>query len=259
MMRRAPALLLALLPLAFGAPDARCEQDSGQKIWFGANKQYRVLSELEGKKGLTQVKTDWPFGADARYEGIPLKDLISEIPRDKSASADMLVVHCRDGFQAFIPLDLALTKPLVLVTRINGKGPQDWARYKGKELGLFVALPNAEQPDFNGTLYDHFWASQVEGLAWANLTPVWKDRTSAGRGIFVARCIHCHELSGFGGTRGPSFSRPLTQTGDFFLRYVKNPTAQNSNSEMPPFEKKLSDAQIRSVLEFLKSVSASSK
>lgn len=252
-------LMTALVLTATGILRA---QDA-EKVWFGdygnPKKRYYSLSELE-KEGLTIVKSDWPFGAKSRYEGIPLKNLVASAKYfPKGQKADTLVVHCRDGFWAFLPIEFIRTNPILLVTRVAGKGPRDWPLYKNEELGLFLALPSAEYPKFNEPKYNHYWARQVEGFALVDLADKWvgpafSKNAAKGRTLFLQECIHCHELYGFGGVMGPSFSRLMTESKGFFVRYVNNPGEFNPRSKMPPFKKRYSTEDTLAIFEFLKSV-----
>ncbi|MBI4057552.1 MAG: c-type cytochrome [Elusimicrobia bacterium] len=219
-----------------------------------------TVAELESSAGVSPIDTDWPF-EKAHYEGVLLKDLVRWMR--KTGEGDALVVHCRDGFRAVFPLEFIQKYPAGLVTKVNDKRPHRWKSYKGREMGFYVALPSKSFPELNDSQYGNFWPWQVQGLELVKLSlflgradlssnPRATASIREGQKAFVAQCIHCHEALGQGGDKGPDLSKAVANHAeDSFVKYVKNPKALYPNSQMPGFERVLSDQKLKSIFTYL--------
>ncbi len=78
--------------------------------------------------------------------------------------------------------------------------------------------------------------------------------TSGGDGasIFSAKCAGCHKL----GEKGRGNAPDLTHIGGekdatALAEFVKNPKSKNPGSRMPAFEGKISDADLKTLTEYL--------
>jgi ubiquinol-cytochrome c reductase cytochrome b subunit len=73
--------------------------------------------------------------------------------------------------------------------------------------------------------------------------------------LFYRHCAKCHVLNRHGRNKGPDLSAiGLTRTRSFIHRYIENPKALYSNSNMPGFlppEGKLSHAEVEDIARFL--------
>ncbi|GDX39871.1 hypothetical protein LBMAG21_01630 [Armatimonadota bacterium] len=75
-----------------------------------------------------------------------------------------------------------------------------------------------------------------------------------GASIFSAKCAGCHKLGSKGGGNAPE----LTHIGGekdaaSLAEFVKNPKSKNPGSRMPAFEGKISDADMKTLTEYLAS------
>jgi mono/diheme cytochrome c family protein len=93
---------------------------------------------------------------------------------------------------------------------------------------------------------------------------------AAGKKVYnKSGCMRCHMMEGLPGMPvGPGAPPPLPGKGpllakvaskperdvDWFIAYVSNPRKVKPESEMPPFEKKISAEELRSLAEFLASL-----
>lgn len=87
-------------------------------------------------------------------------------------------------------------------------------------------------------------------------------RPKTGNAVFDQNCLKCHSVTapgeGAGGPKGkmggPNLSKLAADpahTPDWLAEHVKNPQQHKPMSRMPKFEGKLSDEDIKSVVEFM--------
>lgn len=75
-----------------------------------------------------------------------------------------------------------------------------------------------------------------------------------GASIFSAKCGGCHKMGGKGGGNAPDLSHVGGEKDAIAIaEYVKNPKSKNPGSRMPAFEGKISDADMKTLSEYLAS------
>jgi mono/diheme cytochrome c family protein len=77
-----------------------------------------------------------------------------------------------------------------------------------------------------------------------------------GKAIFdKTGCARCHSIGAGGGSRsGPDLTHvgaDPSHTADWLAAKIKNPRASNPNSRMPSFEGRISDADLKTLSEYL--------
>jgi mono/diheme cytochrome c family protein len=70
--------------------------------------------------------------------------------------------------------------------------------------------------------------------------------------LFARHCIGCHAIDGDGGTEGPDLSRiGREHEAAFLARWISRPDEVRADADMPPFDEKLSEADIALLAGFL--------
>ncbi len=209
------------------------------------------LAELEAY-GVEPVATSRPFGA-AKVQGVMIQRLLDSegVPPE----ANYVVFHCADGYAAYVPAGFFKRYPAALATRVDGRPPERFPRAGGKPVGLFLALPNAAYPELDSPRLDEYWATEIIGVETARLYNRVAPAAAAlrpGQELFVQQCIHCHSVNGAGGLKGPELAGVSKRRGrDAFVAYARNPSSQNTETDMPAFSPTLSDAELGSIYDYL--------
>lgn len=89
------------------------------------------------------------------------------------------------------------------------------------------------------------------------------QRTPTGNAVFDQHCLKCHSVDGGGAGGGPKgkggwgnpdlakVSADPAHTPEWLAEHVRNPKAHNPGSRMPAFDGKLSDDEVKSVVEYM--------
>lgn len=78
--------------------------------------------------------------------------------------------------------------------------------------------------------------------------------SSSGLEVFNAMCVRCHSGGGGGRQRAPDLSKvgaDPSHTTDWLTRFIKNPRSVKQNSRMQGFEGRISDADLRVLVDYL--------
>jgi mono/diheme cytochrome c family protein len=86
--------------------------------------------------------------------------------------------------------------------------------------------------------------------------PAMAGAGSDGKAIFQRNgCARCHTLGAGGGSRsGPDLTHvgaEADHTADWIAAHIKNPKSHSPNSRMPAFEGRISDADLKTLSEYL--------
>jgi mono/diheme cytochrome c family protein len=94
-------------------------------------------------------------------------------------------------------------------------------------------------------------------------TPGGPQRAKTGNAVFDQHCLKCHSVDGGaaagGGPKGKTGGAPdlakvaadPAHTPEWLAEHVRNPKAHVPGSKMPAFAEKLSDEEVRSVVEYM--------
>jgi mono/diheme cytochrome c family protein len=232
-------ILLSLLLGSFlAAPIALC---AGEKVevemWIrkpGATSNADAKDNLKkiNLKGMTfdELKTvDIQYGAENRYRGMHLRDLIAAY-KPLPLSATMILLHSANGMviplsiprlradrQVFIALEIfkdnAWTSNFPASIRPDPNVKDEHPlKFTGAKL---VVGSDWRATESTFTPWRHF--DTLAGIEFAEETPYNEQFASkekmadqSGRGIFLARCQFCHALKGLAGSRAADLSTLLT-------------------------------------------------
>jgi hypothetical protein len=144
-------------------------------------------------------------GRSATWEGL---DLAEVVRRAQPERADTVVVRSADGVAVPLTMNALLQYRPVIADRADGEA-----------LGTpRLAWPNLDQPGLmRDPRHRAWWLTgpvAVEIASWPiaygrKLAPPPGSPEGArpGAGLFVQRCVVCHQLRSAGGTRGPDLTR----------------------------------------------------
>ncbi len=146
-------------------------------------------------------------GRAAWWEGLAIAPLVSERV-ELTHGADTVVVRTADGRAVPIPLIVVRQARPVLADHADGTPIAD----------ALLAWPNLEQRGWQSDpRAASWWAWDVQRLdlvnGYATLGRALRVPDGApaaarlGASLFGARCIECHRLRKFGGTKGPDLTR----------------------------------------------------
>lgn len=218
-------LLAPNAPQAAAGP-AKVEVDMWiRKPGAASNADAKVNLQKIDLKGMTfdELKTkDIQYGAEFRYRGMHLRDLIAAY-KPLPLTATMLLLHSASGMvlplsiprlradrQVFIALEIfrdnGWTSNFPSSIRpdpnVTDEHPLTFAGAK------LVVGTDWRATDSTFTPWRHF--DTLVGIEFAEETPYneqfsLKDKNidQSGRGIFLARCQFCHGINGLGATRAP--------------------------------------------------------
>lgn len=214
------------------------------------------VKELEGY-GVGPAATTWPFGA-GDYQGVQVQAILDAARL--GGDANYVIFNCADGYSAYIPVGFFKRYPAALVTRYNGRPPEDWKEHDGKPVGLYLGLPNAAYPELDQPRFNAYWPYQIVGIETARLYNRLAPAPAgarAGQELFLQQCIHCHTLNGTGGLKGPDLTGVAKRVNaSAFAAYVKSPSVTRPGTWMPAFGTFLSDADLKSLYDYLSSAGA---
>ena len=159
-----------------------------------------------------RVRDPWT-GAEGAFEGTSLDALIREL--DPRRGVDLVVVHGQGGYTVAIPLPAIRQHGPILAERAAGR---PLAEALGEDAGrLALVWPNVQAPGFDEDPRTRWWwprgVTRIELVPWfetygrALSVPAGSsDQARRGADAFATSCIHCHQLRGAGGKRGPDLS-----------------------------------------------------
>ncbi len=182
-----------------------------------------------------------------RVSGVSLEELAK---RFAAANADMVVAICDDKYRANYPRDYRLAHRPLLVLEINGKGPAEWPKDEGGDMGPYLISHPKFTPRFKvlshveemqipwGVVRIDFRSQKQVYGAIAPRGPHANDvQVQDGYRIARENCFRCHNSGDEGGRKAGVtwfvISAIATGSPDFFMAYVQNPKSKSPQAQMP--------------------------
>lgn len=223
-----------------------------------------------------RVSDDANFKARVEISGVLLEELSKAIA--SPGAGEMVVAICVDQYRGNYPPDYVRAHHPVLVLKINGKPPAAWpkdAAGRAPYLGPYLISHAKFTPSFN--ILAHADEPQIpwgvvklefrnEQKVFAAIAPEGPNAGNASvqAGFQIARqnCFRCHNMGGEGGKKS---GRPwlvlaawATTNPEHFTSYVRNPKANNPNTQMaasPQYD----DETMKTLVEYFKTFIAREK
>ena len=199
---------------------------------------------------VTYTVTDDPSFKDlgtTRISGVSLEELAK---RFAAAGADMVVAICDDKYRANYPRDYRLAHRPLLVLEINGKGPAEWPKDEGGDMGPYLISHPKFTPRFK--VLSHLEEMQIpwgvvridfrsEKQVYGAIAPrgPHADDSQVQDGYRIAKenCFRCHNSGDEGGRKAgvtwTVISAIAAGSSDFFMAYVRNPKSKSPQAQMP--------------------------
>jgi mono/diheme cytochrome c family protein len=182
-----------------------------------------------------------------RVTGVSLEELAK---RFAAANTDMVIAICDDKYRANYPRDYRTAHRPLLVLEINGKGPAEWPKDEGGDMGPYLISHPKFTPRFKvlshveemqipwGVVRIEFRNEKQVFGAIAPRGPHANDpAVQNGYRIAKENCFRCHNADGEGGRKaGVTWlvvSTIAAGAPDFFMAYVLNPKSKSPQAQMP--------------------------
>lgn len=209
---RATALALALAALSCAAPKSKLPAKPDGASALEVKGEIKGGPVQLGEADLARLPqrkvkgTDPHSGRTAEWEGTDLAAILARVVA--RPGSDTVTIRTADGVA--VPLNLSKIQQYrpVIATRVDGQ-PVSPNR---------LAWPNADQPGLvRDPRHRPWWATgvvAVEIAPWSRtygralaVPPGASEGARPGGGLFVERCVFCHEMRGVGGKKGPELTR----------------------------------------------------
>ena len=182
-----------------------------------------------------------------RVSGVALSNLVK---RFAAPGADMVLAICDDKYLAPYPADYRSAHEPLLVLEINGKGPAEWPKDEGSDMGPYLI----SNPDFRprykilsheeemqipwGVVRVDFRNEKQVFGAIAPRGPHARDaKVQDGYRIAKENCFRCHNDGDEGGQKAgvawQVISAIAQGSPDFFAAYVRDPKSKSPEAQMP--------------------------
>jgi len=182
-----------------------------------------------------------------RISGVSLEELAK---RFAGANADMVVAISSDKYRANYPRDYRIAHRPLLVLTINGKGPADWPKSEGGDMGPYLISHPKFTPRFK--VLSHVEEMQIpwgvvridfrnEKQVYGAIAPrgPHANDVQVQDGYRIARenCFRCHNSGNEGGRKAgvtwTVISAVATGSPDFFMAWVRDPKSKSPQAQMP--------------------------
>lgn len=204
-----------------------------------------------------------------RISGVSLEELAK---RFGAANADMVVAICDDKYRANYPRDYRTAHRPLLILEINGKGPAEWPKSEGGDMGPYLISHPKFTPRFKvlshveemqipwGVVRIDFRNEKQVYAAIAPRGPHAKDlAVQNGYRIAKENCFRCHNSGDEGGRKAGVtwmvISTIAAGAPDFFMAYVRNPKSKSPQAQMPG-NPKYDSATLRALAAYFKAFTA---
>lgn len=182
-----------------------------------------------------------------RVSGVSLDELAK---RFAATNADLVVAICDDKYRANYPSDYRMAHRPLLVLEINGKGPADWPKDEGNDMGPYLISHPKFTPRFKVLSHEEEmqipWG--VVRIDFRNEKQVFDAIAPQGPhandpdvrdGFRIAKenCFRCHNSGEEGGQKAgvtwTVISAVAAGSPDFFTAYVRDPKSKSPQAQMP--------------------------
>ena len=165
--------------------------------------------------------------------------------------ADMVDALCTDGYRSYYPKEMVATHRPILVTRIDGLSPRQWAaKNKQEDPGPYLILYRQFRPAWKVLAHEDKpqLPTNVVALEFEKQSAVFgriaprgaeakRAEVSAGFRIAQQNCIRCHAEGATGGTKSSKtwdeLGRDAHERPEWFAKVVRDPKSVNPNATMP--------------------------
>lgn len=200
-----------------------------------------------------------------RVSGVPLEDLAK---RFAAPGANLVVAICDDKYLAPYPVDYRAAHQPLLVLEINGKGPAQWPKDEGSNMGPYLISNPNFTPRYKILSHEEEmqipWGvvriefrneKQVFGAIAPRGPRAGDQEVKDGYRIAKENCFRCHNAGDEGGHKAgvtwTVISAVAEGSPDFFAAYVRNPKSKSPQAQMPD-NPEYDDATLRALAAYFR-------
>jgi len=223
-----------------------------------------------------EVSDDPNFKGRVQISGVSLEELSRAL--GASSGADFVVAVCGDQYHGNFPAEYVREHHPVLVLKVNGQPPAGWpkdAEGHGAYMGPYLISHSKFTPSFK--IFAHEEEVQIP---WAVVRLEFRDERKAfgaiaprgphagdknvqdGFRIAQQNCFRCHNMGDEGGRKSgrpwPVLAGWAAAGPEHFASYVRNPQANNPNTQMaasPQYD----DATMKALVDYFSTFIAAEK
>ncbi|MBY0470742.1 c-type cytochrome [bacterium] len=261
----APFKILGLLSLIAVAGSLSCSSSKGGEYtvsaYFSNNPESSdtkdllvkkwTLPELKAMKQVTTHEKNPLTGGVAKWVGVPLASLIEEafkeIPAEKRAQVDLIILKNDEGKQALVPLFFSNRYPILIALHKDRMGlPPNMGP-------VYSVVPWTSKPKVLGESVplESYFLSKISKIELTNyqvryghlfLKRMTDPAAVRGQKLFVQSCVTCHATG-----RGPTVEVVAGLTEDQQRKMLESGTHPGNQSGI-----KLSPKDLRALMSYLK-------
>jgi mono/diheme cytochrome c family protein len=165
--------------------------------------------------------------------------------------ADLVDAVCGDGYRSPLPAEYVAAHRPILVLKIDGMRPGEWARREHKDdpgpylieyenfVPEFRVLAHLDRAQVPWDVVRLDFASQAETFGAITPRGSFAEGSPEMEGFAIAKqnCLRCHSLGRFGGTKAGKSWTALggiaERRPEWFAVYVRDPKAVDADAKMP--------------------------
>jgi mono/diheme cytochrome c family protein len=216
-------------------------------------------------QAMSVTANDGSFTVPSKVKAVLLEDLVRNL---SVYGSDMVVAICDDKYRASYPRAYLAAHHPILVLEYNGKSPEEWAKVDGFDNGPYLISHTDFRPSFKILGY-----SDEPQIPWSVVRLEFRDEESvfgaiAPRGAHASdeavqdgfkiakqNCFRCHNDGAEGGLKSGVtwvvLAALAANSPEFFVEYVRDPTARTPKSQMPKWPE-CDDATMRALVAYFK-------
>ena len=209
---------------------------------------YADLERLPHIEATVSDDPDYP-GLTMRVSGVYLATLAATIVG--SSSFDLIDTLCTDGYRSHFPADYIATHHPILVLKIDGMTPRQWAAQGQRDdpgpylivyehfVPAFHVLSHADRPQLPTNVVRLNFSTAAETFGAIAPRGRFAPDSPERQGFAIAKqnCLRCHSQGPYGGTKSSldwdALSTWAREEPGFFARYIHGPRGFESNARMP--------------------------
>jgi hypothetical protein len=209
--------------------------------------RYEELARLPQVE--TEIRDADLGGGEVRVAGVYVDVLEKAV--GARPDADLIDAVCGDGYRSPLPAEYVAAHRPILVLRIDGMRPGEWARRGRKDdpgpylieyenfVPGFRVLAHVDRPQVPWDVVRLDFASQAETFGAIGPRGSFAEGSAEMEGFAIAKqnCLRCHSMGRVGGTKsGKSWTalgRIAERRPEWFAEYVRDPKAAEADAKMP--------------------------
>lgn len=200
------------------------------------------------------------------YNGFDFKEILRDVYGDESRNYFGIKVTTRDKYSPIIEMYKFQERRPYLAFKRADQEPFTTIKYyadKVVDLGPYYLIWEEDYKKDAARRRDH-WPYKITGFTLVNEPPrSLRPGKNAAKDLhwgyknFLKQCISCHQLNGFGGSKGGELLSSgiiKKRTDDYLMKFIDNPRKVDPKSTMDPFPTKIDirKKRIKDIVQYLR-------